>query len=305
MASRRAAFAGGAAPVSDQDVIRWPAPAKINLFLHVTGRRADGYHELQTLFQLLDWGDHVTIGVRDDGLVERPIADYDVPEDQDLVVRAARLLKSVSGSPLGATIRVDKQVPTGSGLGGGSSDAATVLLVLNHRWQCGLSLDRLADIGATLGADVPVFVRGRSALATGIGEVLTPVSTGERCFLLVFPEFSISTREIFSDPLLSRNSPRLSLDQIEAGEGVNDCEAIVRRRYPALDELLDELQQYGNARMTGTGSAVFVPMPDRKSAISTARKIKCRYNVRAVRGVDRSPLHSKLEEFRSDGQRFS
>ncbi len=185
---------------------RWPAPAKLNLFLHITGQRADGYHELQTLFQLLDWGDELQIIPRQHPNISRIGPDYGVPEDQDLAVRAARLLQTETACRLGAEIRVSKNVPMGSGMGGGSSDAATVLLVLNRMWGCGLDIDQLAVLGARLGADVPVFVRGHTAMASGIGDCLEPVDLGTRHYILVFPGISIATPMVFSDPALKRDS---------------------------------------------------------------------------------------------------
>ena len=188
----------------------WPAPAKLNLFLHVTGRRSDGYHELQTLFQLLDWGDEVRIEVLNEPRISRPSASYPVAEADDLAVRAALLLQAETSSRKGARIEVTKRIPAGAGLGGGSSDAATVMLVLNRLWGCGLDEDALASISLQLGADLPVFIRGRSALGTGVGDELEPVELGERHYLLVFPEFPISTRAVFMDPDLPRNSPGLT-----------------------------------------------------------------------------------------------
>lgn len=274
----------------------WPAPAKINLFLHVLGRRPDGYHELQTCFQILDWGDEVHIETLPGGRITRPLASYPVAEEDDLVVRAARLLQAETGSQSGARIEVTKRIPAGAGLGGGSSDAATVLVVLNRLWDCRLTMDDLANLGRQLGADVPVFVRGRSALATGIGDRLQPLALGERFYLLVFPDFPVSTSEIFSDPGLPRDSSPISVREVLDGKGINDCESVVIRRYPAFENIIRELSETGEARMTGTGSGIFIPMPDKKSAIDAAQKIKCRYNVRAVRGVDRSLLHDLLDQ---------
>lgn len=277
----------------------WPAPAKINLFLHVTGRRKDGYHEIQTLYQLLDWGDRLRIRLtRTPGIRLRQIA-YKVPESSDLAMRAARLLQAVSGSRRGAVIEVEKRIPPGSGMGGGSSDAATVLVVLNRLWACGLDTAELARMGAELGADVPVFVRGRSAMATGIGERLQPVELGRRHYVLVFPDFQISTREIFTDPGLARASVPILLEEALRGEGRNDCEAVVRKRFPVFSEILADLARWGRPMMTGTGSGIFLAMDDKKSARSAAREMKSLYNVRAVSGVDQSPLHTNLE---SDGQ---
>jgi 4-diphosphocytidyl-2-C-methyl-D-erythritol kinase len=273
----------------------WPAPAKLNLFLHVTGQRPDGYHELQTLFQLLDWGDEVSIEPLDEPGISRPRASYAVQEADDLVVRAGQLLQAETSCRLGARIEVKKRIPAGSGLGGGSSDAATVLVVLNRLWGCGLDIDELASIGVRLGADVPVFVRGHSALASGLGDELQPVDLGDRYYLLVFPGFSISTGDVFMHPDLPRKSSKISLEEALAGAGRNDCEVVVNKQFPHLKQMLNDLEQWGVTRMTGTGSTLFISMPDEKTAKSTAQAIKCRYNVRAVRGVDRSPLHELLD----------
>jgi len=280
---------------TDRLPFRWPAPAKINLFLHVTGQRADGYHELQTLFQLLDWGDSIRVRTSADACIRREPAAYAVAEDEDLVVRAARLLQQATGCALGATIGVEKCVPLGAGLGGGSSDAATVLLVLNRLWDCGLGLPELAELGLQLGADVPLFVHGRSAMASGIGERLEAVELGHRHYVLVFPELAIATRDVFTDPDLVRNSQPISLADALAGQGRNDCEAVVRARYPAMAAALESLQRWGRPRVTGTGSAIFLPMGSEQEAISAAREMKTLYNVRAVSGVDRSPLHEMLD----------
>jgi 4-diphosphocytidyl-2-C-methyl-D-erythritol kinase len=280
----------------------WPAPAKLNLFLHVLGQRQDGYHELQTLFQLLDWGDKIRIEVLDQPQISRPQASYPVTEADDLAVRAALLLQAETAGRQGARLEVIKRIPAGAGLGGGSSDAATVLVALNRLWGCGIHVDELASIGRRLGADVPVFVRGRSALGTGVGDKLCPVELGDRHYLLFTPEFSISTRAVFMDSDLPRKSASLSFEQALAGMGVNDCEIVVKKRFPVFADILRELQELGDARMTGTGSAIFIHMPDEKTAMSAAEQIKCRYNVRAVCGVDKSPLHELLDSGGIRGQ---
>lgn len=280
--------------MNDFPDLPWPAPAKLNLFLRVTGRRDDGYHDIQTLFQLLDWGDEVRVHPTRARRITRQPASYDVPDEQDLVIKAANLLQAETGCRRGAEIGVEKRIPMGSGMGGGSSDAATVLLVLNKMWGCGLDLDQLARLGRTLGADVPVFVHGRSAMAEGIGERLEPVRLGERYYVVIFPDFSVSTREIFSDPDLSRDSKPVSLAEALSGVGGNDCETIVRKRFPAFIQVMHTLQKWGSPVMTGTGSGIFITMRDKKSAMSAAEAMKTLYNVRAVRGVDRSPLHEML-----------
>ena len=283
--------------MSEAAACSWPAPAKINLFLHVLGRRQDGFHDIQTLFQLLDWGDDVQIRPVSEPLISRLPVGYNVAESDDLVVRAARLLQTETGCRRGAQIGVKKRIPPGSGMGGGSSNAATVLLVLNRLWGCGLDLNDLASLGASLGADVPVFIHGCSAMAQGIGERLEPVSLGSRHYVLVFPAFSVSTRAVFSDPMLARDSRPVSLSGALAGECWNDCEAVVRKRFPELGRMLEALQEWGHPLMTGTGSGIFIPMRDKKSAKSAAKAMKTLYNVRAVRGVDRSPIHEKLDGY--------
>jgi 4-diphosphocytidyl-2-C-methyl-D-erythritol kinase len=277
----------------------WPAPAKINLFLHVTGRRGDGYHEIQTLFQLLDWGDTINIRACDDGRIRRTGSNYGVEEEADLVVRAALLLKDHCHSNRGAEIQVKKRIPMGSGMGGGSSDAATVLLALNRLWRCHLTMGELCSIAVRLGADVPVFVRGHSAMATGIGECLQPVKLGGRHYVLVFPGVSIATAEVFSDPLLVRNSPLLTLEDALSGKGRNDCQAVVLRRYPVIGEMMQALRRWGQPMMTGTGSALFIPMSCEKQAKLAAREIKSLYNSRAVTGLDRSPVYKKIDPVRA------
>ena len=272
----------------------WPSPAKLNLFLHVLGRRPDGYHDIQTLFQILDWGDEIHIRVDANGAIVRGHADYPVAAEEDLAVRAARLLRRQAGSRLGARIDVHKQIPLGAGLGGGSSNAATVLIALNRLWGCGLSLEDLADLGGALGADVPVFVHGHTALASGTGDRLQPVRLGERHYVLVLPTVSIPTRDLFEDPDLARDSQPIGLAEALDGTGRNDFEPVVRKRYPAMAEALDVLRRWGRPVMTGTGSAIFLEVGSAEQAADKAREIKNLYNVRAVCGVDRSPLHRAL-----------
>ncbi len=272
----------------------WPAPAKINLFLHVLSRRSDGYHEIQTLFQLLDWGDEIGILPTDEATISRQAVSYGVPEAEDLVTRAARLLQSETACRQGAVIAVRKRVPPGSGMGGGSSDAATVLRVLNSVWGCGLDVDELSSLGQSLGADVPVFVRGYSAMAQGIGEKLEPVTLGRRHYLLVFPDLQISTAEVFTDAGLNRDTKPISLEAALEDKGRNDCEPVVRKRFPEFERIMQSLEKWGSPHMTGTGSGIFLLMRDEKSAKSAAQALKSLYNVRAVLGVDTSPLHAKL-----------
>lgn len=272
----------------------WPAPAKLNLFLHVLGRRTDGYHELQTLFQLLDWGDAVRIQALDRPEITRIGASYSVPESEDLALRAARLLQAETGCRRGAEIEVRKQIPMGAGMGGGSSDAATVLVVLNSHWGCRLSREELASIGARLGADVPLFVQGRSAIGTGRGDQLQPVRLGERHYVLVFPDFAVATTELFAAEDLPRDTAPITTEQALAGLGRNDFEPLVRQRHSQFAGLMQELSHWGRPVMTGTGSGIFIVMRDEMTAKRAAAEMKCRYNVRAVTGVDGSPLHQAL-----------
>ncbi len=275
------------------DYSRWPAPAKLNLFLRITGRRSDGYHELQTCFQLLDWGDEIELAVTEDGVITREFGLADVREEDDLAVRAARLLQARSGTGLGARIRIHKNIPVGAGLGGGSSDAATVLLALNELWACGLARSELAELGLSLGADVPVFVHGRSAWAEGVGEQLFPLDLGERYYVLIFPEVHIATSALFAAPELQRDSEPLDRRVSDPEAGGNAFEPVVTARYPELAGMMEELKSLGRPRLTGTGSCIFIPVEDKFTADSITRRIKCRYNVRSVRGIDRSPVLSE------------
>jgi 4-diphosphocytidyl-2-C-methyl-D-erythritol kinase len=272
----------------------WPAPAKLNLFLHVTGRRTNGYHELQTLFQLLDWGDTINIAPLAEGRIERTNEIPGIAAEDDLCIRAARLLQATAARGQGASIGVEKHIPAGAGLGGGSSDAATTLLVLNRLWRCGLSLDELAVLGLELGADVPVFIRGRSAWAEGVGDRLSPRVLGARHYLLVFPPFSISTAEVFQSPQLVRDTPRTKPEDFREGSSRNDCEAVALALRPELRRIIEDLSEQAQPRMTGTGSTLFLTMDSAQAAKRAATELKCRYNVRAVVGVDVSPLHEKL-----------
>ncbi len=272
----------------------WPAPAKINLFLHVTGRRADGYHDLQTLFQILDWGDELRFTINDKGCISRCCNIDSIPEEEDICVRAARLLRQSCAVNNGVHIDLTKRIPAGAGLGGGSSDAATTLLVLNRLWGCGLTLRQLAELGLQLGADVPVFIHGRSAWAEGRGEHLQAVNLGQRHYVLVFPEFGISTAQVFNHPELKRDTAAVEMQVTGRTTGANDCEAVARKMYPELAAIMQDLQPWGRPRMSGTGSTVFLEFADKKAANSAASELKCRYNVRAVEGVNRSPLLDSL-----------
>ena len=268
----------------------WPAPAKLNLFLHITGHRADGYHDLQTVFQLLDWGDTLHCRVRTDGVIRRLGEHAHGPESDDLVVRAARLLQSASGTTLGADLRIDKRIPIGGGMGGGSSDAATTLVALNRLWNCGLGLAALAGLGLRLGADVPVFIHGRSAFAEGVGDRLVPIDLAERNYVVVDPGVSVSTAALFQAPELTRDSPPLTIAGFICGAKTeNVFEPVVRTRYAAVARALDWLSAFGDARLSGTGGVVFVPAGTHDAASIVAA---CPAAMRTwiVRGINVSPL---------------
>lgn len=283
-------------PAAPRLFLGLPAPAKLNLFLHITGRRADGYHLLQTVFQFLDHADRLHFHRRDDGVVTLAPALPGVPAEANLVVRAARLLQAATGCPLGADIRLEKVLPMGGGIGGGSSDAATTLLALDRLWQLHLGEDRLAELGLALGADVPVFVRGRAAFAEGVGEALVPVDLPEPWFLVLTPEAHISTAEVFRHPQLTRHTPAITLAAFRArgpGPGLrNDCETVVRALSPAVAAALDWLSLHGHARMTGTGACCFLPCPDRARAEALLAQSPIPGFV--ARGLNRSPAHRAL-----------
>jgi len=247
----------------------WPAPAKVNWFLHITGRRPDGYHELQSLFQFLDFGDTLQFHVRDDGVINRLSEIEGVAVQDDLVVKAAGRLQQVASSDFGVDIQVEKHIPMGGGLGGGSSDAATVLVALNQLWGLNYSIDTLADIGLSLGADVPVFVRAHAAWAEGVGEKLTEVTLEEPWLVVISPGVSVPTAELFTDSELTRDSQAITIRDYLGGAGGNVFEPLVRRKFPAVAAALDWLNTVlgtDSAKMSGTGSSVFVAVPSEERA---------------------------------------
>ncbi len=272
-----------------------PAPAKLNLMLHILGRRADGYHELQTLFQFLEFGDELGFALRQDGQIHLHTTVDGVPHDSNLIVRAARLLQQHSNSLLGADIWLDKRLPMGGGIGGGSSDAATTLLGLNHLWQLGCSEDQLAALGLSLGADVPVFVRGHAAFAEGIGEKLQPITLSEPWFLVVIPQVLVSTVEIFSDPELTRDTPPIKVRSLLEGGGRNDCQPVVLKRYPEVRNALILLSKFVPTRLTGTGACVFGSFPSWDDADKVARQLPASLPRFIAQGRNISMLHRKLE----------
>ncbi|MGC1522862.1 MAG: 4-(cytidine 5'-diphospho)-2-C-methyl-D-erythritol kinase [Steroidobacteraceae bacterium] len=276
----------------------WPAPAKLNLFLHIVGRRADGYHELQTCFQFVDLCDDITIEVRADGRVRR-IADMPgVAEEADLCVRAARALQAAAGCTLGADIGVRKRIPMGGGLGGGSSDAATCLAALNQLWQLHWPTEDLAALGLKLGADVPVFVHGRAAWAEGVGERLTPLypplAPVEANYLIVKPNIGVTTADVFQDPELTRNSAPITIHGFLASGGRNDCMGVVRRRYPEVARALDWLSAFGSARLTGTGACVFMACESPELSREILSQLPPGLDAFLARGLNDSPLLERL-----------
>ena len=271
-----------------------PAPAKLNLFLHITGRRADGYHELQTLFQLLDWGDEIGIEVTDDGLIERLEGPASIAPADDLTVRAARALQAAAGVRLGARIRVRKRIPPGSGLGGGSSDATTALRVLNQLWGTALGPAELAALGLKLGSDVPIFVHGSSAWGEGRGEKLTAMELSPAWYLIVYPRLPVATADIFQAPELTRNSPVITIRAFSPAQTRNDCEPVVRSRYPPVAAALDWLAARSAARLSGTGSCVFAAYASAAEAERIAARVPDEWTSFVAQGVNRSPLDAAL-----------
>lgn len=272
----------------------WPAPGKLNLFLHIVGRRPDGYHHLQTIFQFLDRCDTLCFEVRQDGLVRRIDPLPGVPEDHDLTVRAARLLQEAGGAKLGVDIRLEKRLPMGGGLGGGSSDAATTLVALNELWGLNLSVDRLAELGLRLGADVPVFVRGRAAWAEGVGERLVPVNLEEPWYVVIEPPVTVSTAAIFSASELTRNSRPVTISDFLSGLCRNDCEAVVFARYPEIAEAQRWLSAFGPARLTGTGACVFAPFATEEQARAVLERLPAAWRGFVAKGLNHSPLLDRL-----------
>ncbi|KKO14346.1 4-(cytidine 5'-diphospho)-2-C-methyl-D-erythritol kinase [Pseudomonas putida] len=272
-----------------------PAPAKLNLWLHIIGRRADGYHELETVFQFLDHGDELSFAVRDDGVIRLHTEVEAVPHDSNLIVRAARKLQEQSATTMGADIWLSKVLPMGGGIGGGSSDAATTLLALAHLWQLDWDEDRLATLGLSLGADVPVFVRGHAAFAQGVGEQLTPVDPDEPWYVVLVPQVSVSTVEIFSHPQLTRDSLPLKMRPVPEGNSRNDCQPVVEQSYPEVRNALNSLGKFTEARLTGTGSCVFGAFPSKAEADKVLALLSATQTGFVAKGSNVSMLHRKLQ----------
>ena len=279
-----------------QDRLSLPAPAKINLFLHITGRRADGYHELQTLFQLLDYGDRLSFERRKDAVITLSPAHPAIPEKDNLIYRAAIALRqeALRQNPkghYGAAIDLRKCLPLGGGLGGGSSDAATALIGLNQLWQLGFSREQLAIIGLKLGADVPVFIHGRTAWAEGIGEILRPVDMPERWYLVLAPNVEVSTARIFSHQQLTRDARAITIRAFLEQGGRNACQAIAEKLYPEVKTARKWLEQYANVRMTGTGACIFASFEDEAQARQVLADVPQRWQAFVARGVNHSPAY--------------
>lgn len=275
----------------------WPAPAKLNLFLRIVGRRADGYHELQTVFRLLEWGDTVRVRVRQDARIER-VGDGlpGLAADDDLTVRAARLLQTAANTAFGADIAIDKRIPAGGGFGGGSSDAATVLCVLNRLWKLDWPHERLAELGLRLGADVPVFVHGQNAWAEGVGERLTSMTLPPAWYLLVAPAAHAPTAELFRSPDLTRDSPIATIDNFVSGAvSDNAFEPVLRRRESAVEAAFAMLSQVGRPRLTGSGSGCFVEFASREAAEAGLSALPPGLNAWVAAGAARSPLLAALQ----------
>jgi len=274
----------------------WPSPAKLNLFLYITGQRANGYHELQTLFQFVDYGDSLAFVVRTDGHIVLTTPIDGVEDKDNLVVRAARLLQKHTKTTLGAEISLIKRIPMGGGLGGGSSNAATVLIALNTLWQCGLTDETLAALGVTLGADVPVFVMGHAAFAEGIGEQLQPVAPPEKWYLVAHPGVHIPTPLIFGDPQLIRDTPKRPINVLLSTAWTNDCQPIAIKRFCEVEQLVSWLLEYAPSRMTGTGACVFAEFEHEQQARQVLSQIPASFSGFVAKGINVSPLHTFREE---------
>ncbi len=274
---------------------KWPAPAKLNLMLRITGQRSDGYHLLQTVFQFIDLCDWITFHPVDDGRVSLQKTIPNVAESDDLTIKAAMLLKAETGCEQGVCIEVEKNLPMGGGLGGGSSDAATVLVVLNQLWGLQLSIEKLMELGLILGADVPVFVYGYASWAEGVGEKLERINIPEQWLVVIKPNCHVDTREVFLAKDLTRDSKSIRISDFIAGQHQNDCLGVVRERYQSVKDALVDLSEFSEARLTGTGACVFAQFDSEKAAISAYQSLRKKWQIYLVRGLNESPLFSKLK----------
>lgn len=282
------------------EIQSWPAPAKLNLFLHITGRRDDGYHELQTAFQFIDRCDELGFNVTDNSEIKLITPIEGVADDDNLIVRAAKLLQQESGTNQGVEISIDKILPMGGGLGGGSSNAATTLVALNQLWQTGLSTAQLAQLGLKLGADVPVFIHGTAAWAEGVGEKITPINVDEPWFVVLVPDCHVSTAEIFSSSELTRDCKMITVSRFLSGVGYNVCEDIVRKRYSQVDEALSWLGQFAESRMTGTGACVFAKFATQQQAQNVVSQLPEGWQGFVAKGCNVSPLATKVDAFKAE-----
>lgn len=272
-----------------------PSPAKLNLFLHINGRRADGYHELQTIFQFIDYGDTLYLSERDDGEIHLLTEFAGVPAEQNLIVRAARLLQNKTGCTKGADIRIDKILPMGGGLGGGSSNAASAMVGLNDLWQAGASINDMAAWGLSLGADVPVFIRGEACWAEGVGEIITPMpQLDENWFVVVVPPCQVNTGKIFSHEGLTRDTPKCKISAALRGQGRNDCEAVVKNLYKDVANSLNLLDNFGTAKMTGTGACVYTETSTEEEAKQILSQLPESVKAFVAKGINRNPLQNTL-----------
>jgi len=276
-------------------VTSWPAPAKLNLFLHITGQRQDGYHNLQTAFQFIDRCDELTFSVTTSPAIKLLTPIDGVADEDNLIVRAAKSLQQKANCQLGAEISLKKVLPMGGGLGGGSSNAATTLVALNQLWQCQLSTDELAQLGLSLGADVPVFIRGTAAWAEGVGEKITPISVDEPWFVVIVPNCHVSTAEIFSSSELTRDCKMITVSRFLSGEGINVCESVVRKHYPQVDEALRWLVQFAESKMTGTGACVFAKFATQQQAQDVVGQLPEGWQGFVAKGCNISPLATKVD----------
>jgi len=281
----------------------WPAPAKLNLFLQITGQRDDGYHNLQTVFQFLDVADRLRFVVSDNGKIVRKTDNEGVKPEDDLVVKAAKALQLATATNKGADIYLQKILPMGGGLGGGSSDAATTLVVLNYLWETGLDVNALAEIGLGLGADVPVFIHGHAAFAQGVGEIIEEISPEESWYLVVQPEVHVSTSEIFNNSQLTRDCSAIRICDLQIGttneeqvfdELGNVFEPIVAKQYPEIAEVIQYLRKFSNARLTGTGACVFATFESKDAAAQVLAKLPDHWSAFVAKGLNRSPLQVML-----------
>ena len=295
--------------MTETSYLFWPAPAKLNLFLQITGQREDGYHNIQTVFQFLDISDRLRFKLRDDGKIRRKTDNEGIKSEDDLVIKAAYALKAATGTDKGVDIYLQKILPVGGGVGGGSSDAATTLMVLNYLWKTGLDIEQLAEIGLALGADVPIFVHGQASFAQGTGNQLEAVEPEEPWYLIVQPEIHISTAKIFSDSQLTRDSQGIRICDLQIGtaneaqifDGLgNVFEPVVTQQYPEIAEVIRYLRKSGNARLTGTGACVFVAFNSKDEAQQELAKLPDSWTGFVAKGLNRSPLQDMLDANTSD-----